>query len=239
MADSKLVRLPKSATNNYRLLKPGDKPWLNLGCGLNHIKGAINCDVLPGNEPDACFDLQVPPWPFETESIGYACSLNVFEHLDHILPVMGELWRVLKVGACADIIVPYWLHAAAFEDPTHVRQFGMGSIDYWQASVYSGNTRWYTSDRFNFRRIETRLIADKMDDETFAIFEQLTDTNPASAWVKLMIRRGWMPGLWHYVLQRVEKISLNQAYWTAINEIDLEDIPEKLDAEPEPDKNDG
>jgi len=225
---TKLKRIPCEPSGNYSLLEPsGEKPWLNLGCGLQHIKGFVNCDVLPENEPDKCFDMcdggvgaggresarvaGMRMWPFGDGSVGYACSLNVFEHLPDILPVMGELWRVLRLGAQVDIVVPYWLHKAGYEDPTHVRQFGIDSSMYYSANVYSGNTRWYSRDRFSFERKETRLIADPMPEEIGHLHDRIQKAEgpqTAERWLKHMMLTGNMPGMYHYVLFRIIKIAL-------------------------------
>jgi len=136
----------------YRMLTwrtiPGKR--VNLGCGLRHLQHVINVDRLPAVEPEVVCDFDREPLPFETDSIDYVCSVNVFEHLVDLYHVVGEIWRVCKNGALFELVVPNAFALGAFGDPTHCRFWTVESAAYLNAKTYAFNTSWYTDDRFHF-----------------------------------------------------------------------------------------
>jgi SAM-dependent methyltransferase len=205
-----LVSVRAADEHLYQWLKPTKKPWLNLGCGFAHIRDAVNVDSNSDCFPDKQFDLTDRDWPLVSDLFGYVCAVNVLEHVPDLLSVMGEVWRVLSPGGCCEIIVPYWLHTAAIEDPTHVRSFGRRSAGYFEAATYNINTSWYTDSRFNFVVEETRLIGDSLDDTTVRLYHKLVceADDPASQWIKYMIACGDMPGFFRYILYRLIKAPL-------------------------------
>jgi len=152
-------------------------PKLNLGCGFRHIANVLNLDSNPNCEPDVLCDMERTPWSWWHHSLSeykeddhnlddtfnYVCSVNTLEHVQNILGVMGQIWRVCKDGAVVELVVPNCFHQSAFEDPTHVRFFGPTSWQYWSSKVYTGrttNTSWYSDDRFHFDLIDVNAFAD-------------------------------------------------------------------------------
>lgn len=196
-------------SNRTRLLQPGEKPWLNAGCGYVHIKGAVNADSNPACMPDLVFDL-TQEWPIETESIGWICMMNVFEHLPDGLHVMGEAWRCLKPQGTMDVVVPYWLNGAAIEDPTHVKQFSPASSIYWQAETYRRHTSWYTSARMNFDLVGTELSLE--NDVLAGLMAAVELEAEAGSAVAMMLvamqQRAVLPGYFHYVAFHLRKAEL-------------------------------
>ena len=61
------------------------------------------------------------PWPFKDNSVDQIHSSHVAEHLDSVERVhyMNEIFRILKVGAQAQIICPHWASCRSLGDPTH------------------------------------------------------------------------------------------------------------------------
>ena len=156
---------------------------LNLGCGFNHLAGCTNVDNNPECFPDECFDIEAANWPFESDSVQYACAVNVFEHVKDLLGVLGELWRVCAHEAKVEIIVPACFHQAAFEDPTHRRFFGASSWQYFDAEIYRGNTGWYSADRFHFITEQAETVIDEEGSaellEDLAILSKNRNNSPA------------------------------------------------------------
>lgn len=112
---------------------------LNVGCGRNALPGWINLDgaSLPG--VDIVTDLEhcdSTPLPIESESIDEFLLQHVLEHITRPLPLMQELHRVAKPGARALVKVPYGTSDDAWEDPTHVRPFFLGSFGYFSQPLY-------------------------------------------------------------------------------------------------------
>lgn len=93
---------------------------LDLGTGKGHRKpaGFVGVDVAKHDGVDVVCNLGAPNWPWADNSVDEV-------HCDHVLhyltakqrvTFMNELWRVLKLGAQAKIIVPHWCAARAYLD---------------------------------------------------------------------------------------------------------------------------
>lgn len=93
---------------------------LDLGCGAHKRPGFTGVDVadLFGVQR---VDLLRFPWPWASASIDEVHCSHFFEHVPGKLrgAWMDELWRVMKVGAHATIVVPAWNSPGAVQDFTH------------------------------------------------------------------------------------------------------------------------
>jgi len=98
---------------------------LNLGCGQNLKEGYINVDKFNSFSPDVVCDLEVTPWPFESNSVDEITMYHVLEHLgadvNVFFAVMKEMYRVCAPGAVIHIAVPHPRSDSFDGDPTHVR----------------------------------------------------------------------------------------------------------------------
>lgn len=94
---------------------------LDLGCGKRKSAGFYGVDIAPDTDADLVHDLR-QPWPWGDGTVSEARSSHFIEHLigAERIHFMDELWRVMKVGALATIITPYWTSHRAVQDPTHV-----------------------------------------------------------------------------------------------------------------------
>ena len=94
---------------------------LDLGCGLRKKPGFTGVDMSADCGADVVHDLRVAPWPFDDGSVDEVYCSHFLEHLDGAerIVFMQELHRVLKDGATAAIITPYWSSVGAVQDPTH------------------------------------------------------------------------------------------------------------------------
>jgi SAM-dependent methyltransferase len=102
---------------------------LNLGCGDRHIPGFLNVDKSP--PCDQVVDLSVA-WPWGDETVDEIVAYDIIEHLPDKIHTMNEMWRVLKRGGVADIIVPSTAGPGAFQDPTHVSFWNERSFMYFE-----------------------------------------------------------------------------------------------------------
>jgi hypothetical protein len=93
---------------------------LDLGCGPNKRAGFLGVDNISFSGVDLVHDLRTP-WPWEKESVEEVHCSHFLEHLtnDQRVHFWNELYRVMKVGAKAQIIVPHWSSGRAYGDPTH------------------------------------------------------------------------------------------------------------------------
>jgi len=98
---------------------------LNLGSGLNKIDGYINVDKFPSSNPDLVADLEVFPWPFESDSVEEVIFNHSLEHMgastEIFFGLVQELYRVCKNESIVQVNVPHPRHDFFLADPTHVR----------------------------------------------------------------------------------------------------------------------
>lgn len=115
---------------------------LDLGCGKNKKEGFHGVDSIAFEGVDMVMDLatlkkDIPewkilmppkigdniyePWPWGDGEIEEVHSSHSFEHLTASQRVhfYNELYRVMKPGAKAQIIVPHWSSGRAYGDLTH------------------------------------------------------------------------------------------------------------------------
>jgi hypothetical protein len=109
---------------------------LHLGCGRNHLKGYVNCDISPSVNPDKIVDLE-KKLPFKDGEVSEIIAEHVLEHIDNFVPLMHELWRICQNHSIIKIKVPFYSSWGQFNDPTHVRFFTPFTFDYFQLGNYS------------------------------------------------------------------------------------------------------
>jgi hypothetical protein len=98
---------------------------LNLGCGQNKMPGYINVDKYAAVEPDVLWDLEVTPWPFETNSVDEIVMRHCLEHMgsttEIFFGIIKELYRVSCHGGKTLVAIPHPRSDGFAGDPTHVR----------------------------------------------------------------------------------------------------------------------
>lgn len=125
---------------------------LDLGGGTNNTKapGHINIDIADIPGVDIVWDLNkglpikelvklfpsnknVTSSPYvilENSIDGIRCH-QVVEHLDTIIPLMNDCYKVLKPGAIMEISTPKAFTDAWAQDPTHKKMFVRRTFDYF------------------------------------------------------------------------------------------------------------
>ncbi len=80
---------------------------VNVGCGPYKMAGAINIDMNDVNSPEIVRDVR-KGLPFDNDSVDEMYASHFLEHLNHIemLDFLEESYRVLKAGACLNVVVP-------------------------------------------------------------------------------------------------------------------------------------
>lgn len=111
---------------------------LDLGCGKNKVgPDFLAVDALDFEGVDVVLDLtakeksvQNPdfsithtykPWPWEDNSVDAIHASHFVEHLNASdrIHFANEVYRVLKPGCSAQVIVPHWASCRAYGDLTH------------------------------------------------------------------------------------------------------------------------
>ena len=122
---------------------------VNLGCGHNPLDGYVNVDRMPLEGVDVVANLDDPDkvtLPFDDDSVDEYLAVDLVEHLYYPLPFFDELYRCAKPGAKFETALPYGTSDDAFEDPTHVRYYVLGSWRYFAQPIYYRADYGYRGD---------------------------------------------------------------------------------------------
>jgi len=109
---------------------------VHLGSGHDVLEGYLNLDrvLLPGL--DVVADLE-RTLPFRSDTIDEVLARHVFEHIEDLVGLLGELRRVCREGAVLRIVVPHFSSFTAYSYLTHRRFFGYHTFDQLtEGSVY-------------------------------------------------------------------------------------------------------
>lgn len=94
---------------------------LDLGCGPNKKEGFIGIDCIDFKGVDHVLNAGKDRFPFEDNTVDEIHSSHFMEHLTATerIHCVNEMYRVMKKGAKATIVVPHWASARAYGDLTH------------------------------------------------------------------------------------------------------------------------
>lgn len=119
---------------------------LNLGAGKLDIReGYINLDMTPYEGIDVVWDLNKLPLPFKDEEFEEILCLSILEHIQNYIPLMMELYRILKLGGIIRIRVPHFSYCEAFADPSHVNYYSYMTFFYFTKAL----KREYSFSKFS------------------------------------------------------------------------------------------
>jgi SAM-dependent methyltransferase len=102
-------------------LTPEPPIRLDLGCGPRKKDGFLGVDQFAFPGVDHVVQLGRAPLPFDDASVDEVHASHFLEHLTapERCQLLNELYRVMKPGAKATIIIPHWGSTRAYGDPTH------------------------------------------------------------------------------------------------------------------------
>lgn len=110
---------------------------IDLGGGTKNTKapGHINIDIADIEGVDYVWDLNkgLPPQLMKQEVDGVEgirCH-QVVEHLDTVIPLINDCYKILKPGAIMEISTPKAFTDAWAQDPTHKKMFVRRTFDYF------------------------------------------------------------------------------------------------------------
>lgn len=112
-------------------MKKDNKKKLHLGCGTNILKRYINLDVIKLRGVDVVHDLNKFPYPFKDNIFDEIYGYHIFEHLDNMMKVMEELYRISKPNGVIRMLVPYYHQHGAFRDFQHKSFFTYDIFDFY------------------------------------------------------------------------------------------------------------
>jgi predicted SAM-dependent methyltransferase len=126
---------------------------LDLGCGNKKRPGAIGVDFNDRTAADIVHNLNSFPYPFEDGSIDEVYLDNTLEHLEDVIRVMEEIYRIVRPGGKVNVIVPYFRSLWAFTDPTHRHYFGINSFAFFDPDHIICQRYDYSLARFKTEKI--------------------------------------------------------------------------------------
>lgn len=87
---------------------------------------------------------------------------HIIEHIKNPLPLMQDLYRIAAPNALCTIRVPFGASDDAWEDPTHVRSYFMGSFGYFSQPYYWRADYGYKGD-WQVQEIQLLLSKEKYE----------------------------------------------------------------------------
>ena len=125
---------------------------LDLGCGDDKLDGAIGMDRVAGPKIDVVHDLDTTPWPLDSNQFDHVRAVNVLEHVDDLIKVMEEIWRVCRPGAKVEVFMPFMNSVTYATDPTHRRAAAYRTFHYFDPRTPYGRYRYTEKCRFDLER---------------------------------------------------------------------------------------
>lgn len=126
---------------------------LELGCGRNKLPGAIGVDLNPeATAADVIADLN-RPLPFAANSFDEVRAVHVIEHLDDVVPAVGEMHRVTRAGGRIYLVTPHYSDYSSWCDPTH--RWHLNSFSFFYFTSLHGQHPWYT--RLELRELKVHV----------------------------------------------------------------------------------
>lgn len=120
------------STRDKRLFPTGERVFRDLTT-IDHVKT---------HHPTHVHDLNVVPWPVDSNAFDEVHAYEVLEHLGGLgdersfFSHFTEIWRVLKPGGYLCATVPAWDSMWAFGDPSHRRVISPGSLVFLDQAQY-------------------------------------------------------------------------------------------------------
>lgn len=115
---------------DYETMEKSETKKINLGGGNTKLEGYLNIDVLALPHVDIVHDLS-KGIPLPDNSVEEVYTAHFLEHLENVVFMMQEIYRVSKPGALIKIKVPYFKSIGAFKDPTHKSFFTERTFEYF------------------------------------------------------------------------------------------------------------
>jgi SAM-dependent methyltransferase len=122
---------------------------LDVGCGRNKYPGAVGIDRLPGTAADIVHDLDLFPWPVESDCFD--------EDFANVIGTLEEAHRVLKPGGRVVIETPHYTDFSSWCDPTHRWHLNSYSFRYFDHD--NAGFGYYSPVRFRHISVRVKLLA--------------------------------------------------------------------------------
>jgi len=130
-----------------------NKRILDIGCGKNKVPGAEGLDLVKLDTVDIVHDLNKFPYPIEDSTYDEIYCNHVLEHVNDLVAVMKEIYRIGKNHATVYIRGPHCsCSKTVWLDPTHKRGLSIGMFGGYFSR--GGNWSYYSNVNFQVRKIQ-------------------------------------------------------------------------------------
>ncbi len=178
-----------------RDLEQGRALRLNLGSGPTPRAGFYSLDHAPMDGVDIVADLNEPLNLLPDDCADHVFSSHTLEHVDKLLLLLSEIHRITRPGGVIEIIVPHFSNPYHYSDPTHVRFFGLYTMNYFVEMDKQPHPRkvpaFYTKTRFEIESVKIAFYRFNVLDRLFVPFlRYLVNRTPgAQDWYELRLSR--------------------------------------------------
>src|SRR5262245_48791373 len=155
-------------------LQEGKPLRIDLGSGPRPRAGCYALDHLALEGIDIVADLNRPLELLPDDCAEYIYSSNVLEHVNDLLPLLAELHRITRPGGLIEIIVPHFSNPYYYSDPTHVRFFGLYTMNYFVDTEKQPQAwrvpAFYSATRFEMESVRLLFYRTNLFDRLFVPF---------------------------------------------------------------------
>lgn len=103
---------------------------LDIGCGKVKSEGFIGIDRFILKGVDIVADLN-NPLPFFNDSVDFLLASHSLEHVNDLIAVMQEIYRISRHGAQICIVAPYYNQNLNLANPYHKQVFNEHTPRFW------------------------------------------------------------------------------------------------------------
>jgi SAM-dependent methyltransferase len=155
-------------------LEQGKPLRIDLGSGPRPRDGFYALDHLELAGIDIVADLNRPLELLPDNCAEHVFSSHALEHVENLLPLLGEIHRITRPGGLVEFVVPHFSNPYYYSDPTHVRFFGLYTMNYfvdtdkqpeaWRVPVF------YSATRFEMESVKLSFYRTNLFDRLFVPF---------------------------------------------------------------------
>jgi SAM-dependent methyltransferase len=154
-----------------RDLAQGKALRIDIGSGPRPRGGFYALDQLELPGIDIVADLNQPLDGLPDSCAEHIFSSHTLEHVERLLPLLAEIHRIARPGGVIEIVVPHFSNPYAYSDPTHVRFFGLYTMNYFidadkQPPVRKVET-FYSTTRFEMEQVKIAFYRSNLWDRLF------------------------------------------------------------------------
>jgi ubiquinone/menaquinone biosynthesis C-methylase UbiE len=152
-------------------LEHGKPLRIDLGSGSRPREGFYALDHLELEGVDIVADLNRPLELLPDNCAEHVFSSHALEHVQNLLPLLSEIHRITQPGGLIELVVPHFSNPYYYSDPTHVRFFGLYTMNYFVDTDKQPDAwrvpAFYSKTRFEIESVELSFYRTNLFDRLF------------------------------------------------------------------------